>query len=192
MSSTDHLPEKAGTILGIDPGTNLLGYGVISVDKSGPEFVDMGILDLRKEKDPYRKLSLIYEKVSLLIDRYKPAAVACESPFYGKNAQVILKLGRAQGAAITAAAHKGVEVFEYAPREAKMAITGNGGAGKEQVNVMVQKTLGVSLDPGHLDATDALAIAMCHHYHVSSPFSGSKGGGGSWAKFVSDNPERIK
>ena len=96
--------EYSKTILGIDPGTNLLGYGVVSVDNNGPKFVDMGVLDLRKEKDAYRKLGLIYEKISWLIDYYEPSAVACESPFYGKNAQVILKLGRAQGAAITAAA----------------------------------------------------------------------------------------
>lgn len=183
--------EYSKTILGIDPGTNLLGYGVISVDNNGPEFVDMGVLDLRKEKDAYRKLGLIYEKISWLIDYYEPSAVACESPFYGKNAQVILKLGRAQGAAITAAAHKGVDVYEYAPREAKMAIVGNGAASKEQVNVMVQKTLGISFDPKYLDATDALGIALCHHYHSSSPFAGSKGKS-SWEKFVSENPDRIQ
>lgn len=179
------------TILGIDPGTNLLGYGVVSVDSHGPHFMDMGVLDLRKEKDPYQKLGLIYEKVSWLIDYYSPSAVACESPFYGKNAQVILKLGRAQGAAITAAAHKGVDVFEYAPREAKMAIVGNGAASKEQVNVMVQKTLGVSFDPKYLDATDALGIALCHHYHISSPLAGAKSRS-SWEKFIANNPERVK
>lgn len=190
MSSTKGRSSETSTILGIDPGTNILGYGVISVDCSGPHFVDMGVLDLRKEKDPYRKLGLIYEKVSGLIDLYHPGTVACESPFYGKNPQVILKLGRAQGAAITAAAHKGVEVFEYAPREAKMAITGNGAASKEQVNTMVQRTLGVSFDPKFLDATDALGIAMCHHYHRSSPLAGLKKGG-SWEKFLKEHPERI-
>lgn len=183
--------EKTSVILGIDPGTNLFGYGVISVDKTGPHFADMGVLDLRKEKSPYTKLGAIYEKVSWLIDYYHPDAVACESPFYGKNAQVILKLGRAQGAAITAAAHKGVEVFEYAPREAKVAIVGNGAASKEQVNVMVQKTLGVSFDPKYLDATDALGIAMCHYYHITSPFATTKGKT-SWEKFIIENPDRVK
>lgn len=178
-------------ILGIDPGTNLLGYGVISVENNKPRFTDMGVLDLRKEKDPYTKLGKIYEKISWLIDYYHPSAVACESPFYGKNAQVILKLGRAQGAAITAAAHKGISVFEYAPREAKMAIVGNGAASKEQVNIMVQKTLGVSFDPKWLDATDALGIALCHYYQSSSPLAKTKGGS-SWEKFIAANPTRVK
>lgn len=178
-------------ILGIDPGTNLLGYGVITVDNHGPHFTDMGVLDLRKEKDAYTKLARIHEKVSWLAERYHPDAVACESPFYGKNAQVILKLGRAQGAAITAAANKGIPVFEYAPREAKMAIVGNGAASKEQVNIMVQKTLGVSFDPKYLDATDALGIALCHHYHVSSPLASVGKGKGGWEKFIAANPDRI-
>lgn len=178
-------------ILGIDPGTNLLGYGVISVENRHPRFVDMGVLDLRKEKDAYTKLARIYEKVNSLIEYYHPDAVACESPFYGKNAQVILKLGRAQGAAITAAAAHGIEVSEYAPREAKMAIVGNGGASKEQVNIMVQKTLKVSFDPKWLDATDALGIALCHYYHTSSPLAGAKGKN-SWEKFIAENPSRVK
>lgn len=178
-------------VLGIDPGTNLLGYGVISVENNKPSFKDMGVLDLRKEKDPYKKLGTIYEKISWLIDYYHPSAVACESPFYGKNAQVILKLGRAQGAAITAAAHKGISVFEYAPREAKMAIVGNGAASKEQVNVMVQKTLKVSFDPKWLDATDALGIALCHFYQMSSPLAGH-GKSSGWEKFIADNPGRVK
>lgn len=182
--------NKTSTILGIDPGTNLLGYGVISVDGKGPHFVDMGVLDLRKEKDPYVKLGLIYEKVSFLADFYHPDAIACESPFYGKNAQVILKLGRAQGAAITAAAHRGIKVFEYAPREAKMAIVGNGAASKEQMNLMVQRTLGTDFDPKYLDATDALGIALCHHYQSSSPLAAHKTKGG-WEKFLSENPDRI-
>lgn len=184
-------PIYSKTILGIDPGTNLLGYGVISVDAHGPHFVDMGVLDLRKEKNAYVKLGRIYEKISSLIDYYSPAALACESPFYGKNAQVILKLGRAQGAAITAAAHKAVDVFEYAPRAAKMAIVGNGAASKEQVNIMVQKTLGVSFDPKWLDATDALAIALCHHYSTCNPISGTKGAK-SWEKFIKEHPERVE
>lgn len=178
-------------ILGIDPGTNLLGYGVISVENRKPCFVDMGVLDLRKEKDAYTKLARIFEKINWLIDYYQPSAVACESPFYGKNAQVILKLGRAQGAAITAAASHGIDVFEYAPREAKMAIVGNGGASKEQVNVMVQKTLGVSFDPKYLDATDALGIALCHYYQSTSPLAGHKGKS-SWEKFIAENPKRVK
>ena len=184
-------PSQERTILGIDPGTNLFGYGVISVDAKGPHFKDMGVLDLRKEKDPYRKLALIYEKVGFLSDYYHPDAVACESPFYGKNAQVILKLGRAQGAAITAAAHKGIPVFEYAPKAAKMAIVGNGSASKEQVNIMVQKTLNVDFDPKYLDATDALAIALTHHYQTSSPLASSRKSG-SWEDFIAQNPDRVR
>lgn len=177
-------------ILGIDPGTNLLGYGVISVENNKAHFTDMGVLDLRKEKDPYRKLAMIFEKVSWLIDYYHPTALACESPFYGKNAQVILKLGRAQGAAITAAAQHGMEVYEYAPREAKMAIVGNGAASKEQVNIMVQKTLGISFDPKWLDATDALGIALCHYYHLGTAFAKNKGTSG-WESFLAAHPDRI-
>ena len=114
-----------------------------------------------------------------------------ESPFYGKNAQVILKLGRAQGAALTAAVMRGVPVAEYAPRKAKIAICGNGAASKEQVCMMIQKTLKVDLDPKHLDATDALAIALCHHYQMSNPLAGSTGKT-DWKKFLENNPDRIK
>jgi len=180
------------TILGIDPGTNLLGYGVIAVEEGHPHFKDMGVLDLRKEKDAYSKLARIYEKINFLIDYYKPDAVACESPFYGKNAQVILKLGRAQGAAITAAAHHGIPVFEYAPRAAKMAIVGNGAASKEQVNIMVQKTLGVSFDPKFLDATDALCIALCHHFTSINPIASASKSKGGWESFIKEHPERVK
>lgn len=186
------------TILGIDPGTNLLGYGVISIDEHGPSFTDMGVLDMRKEQDPYAKLGRIFEKISWLCDYYKPEAIACESPFYGKNAQVILKLGRAQGAGIVAAACKKIPVFEYAPREAKLAIVGNGSASKEQVNMMVQKTLKTDFEPKYLDATDALAIALCHYYNLTSPSgkatlgrSGAHRKSSSWEKFVADNPKRI-
>lgn len=183
--------DSESIILGIDPGTNLLGYGVISVASKHPHFVDMGVLDLRKEKDAYHKLATIFAKINSLIEYYHPDAVACESPFYGKNAQVILKLGRAQGAAITAASMHGIPVFEYAPREAKLAIVGNGGASKEQVNIMVQKTLKVEFDPKFLDATDALGIALCHFYQSSSPLASARSKGG-WEKFIAENPGRIK
>ena len=179
------------TIIGIDPGTNILGYGVVSVDAKGPHYVTMGIFDLRKIKDPFEKLANIFAGVNELIEEYKPDELAVESPFYGKNAQVVLKLGRAQGAAITAAIMHGIPVTEYAPRKAKIAICGNGAASKEQVSVMIQKTLKVELDPKHLDATDALAIALCHHYQMSSPLA-AVGGKSDWKKFLADNPERIK
>ncbi len=182
---------KDKIILGIDPGTNILGYGVISVDSKGPHYVTMGVFDLRKIKDPFEKLANIFSGVNELIEEYGPDELAVESPFYGKNVQVVLKLGRAQGAAITAAIMHGVPVAEYAPRKAKIAICGNGAASKEQVAMMIQKTLKVDLDPKHLDATDALALALCHHYQMTNPLAGV-GGKSDWKKFLESNPDRIK
>ena len=182
---------KPKTILGIDPGTNILGYGVICIDSKGPHYVDMGVFDLRKITDPFEKLANIFAGVSELLEIHKPDELAVESPFYGKNAQVILKLGRAQGAALTAAVMKGIPVAEYAPRKAKIAICGNGAASKEQVAMMIQKTLKVELNPKHLDATDALAIALCHHYQMSNPLA-CTGGKTDWKKFLENNPDRIK
>ena len=183
--------EKSKTILGIDPGTKILGFGVIGINSHGPHYVDMGVFDLRKIKDPFEKLANIFAGVTELIEEHKPDCLAVESPFYGKNAQVILKLGRAQGAALTAAVMKGIPVAEYAPRKAKIAICGNGAASKEQVAMMIQKTLKVDLDPKYLDATDALAIALCHHYQMTNPLAGI-GGKSDWKKFLEDNPDRIK
>ena len=189
------------TILGIDPGTNLLGFGIVRVDAAGrPSYVDMGVLDLRKIADPYDKLECIHAKVSALCELHHPTDLAIESPFYGKNAQVILKLGRAQGSAMIAAISHGVSVFEYAPRRAKMVICGNGAASKEQVALMVERTLGINIDSKYLDATDALAIAMCHYYQLKSPLAGGSGSGkpgagkgaSSWEKFISQNPGRVK
>ena len=183
---------KQRTILGIDPGTNILGFGIISVNESGkPQFLDMGVVDLRKEKDAYSKLAAISAKVGALCDQYHPDDMAIESPFYAKNAQVIFKLGRAQGAAIVAAAGRGIPVTEYAPRKAKIAICGNGAASKEQVAMIVEKTLKIDIQPEFYDATDALAIAMCHYYQLSSPLSGASSSS-SWEKFVEANPSRIK
>ena len=147
---------------------------------------------MRKVGDPYEKLAMIHSGVAELIERYQPDNLSIESPFYGKNAQVIFKLGRAQGAAIAAAAEKKVPVFEYAPTKAKVAITGIGSASKESVSMMIQKELKVSLDPKHLDATDALALAMCHYYQLHNPLFSSSGGSGSWEKFIAANPDRVK
>ena len=186
-----HFMEKERIILGIDPGTQLLGFGIVRVVGKKASYVDMGILDLRKEKDAYVKLQAIYDCISEVCKSYHPTELAIESPFYGKNAQVVLKLGRAQGAAIIAALESGVEsVTEYAPRKAKEAIVGNGAASKEQVQLMLEKTLDVKLESRHLDATDALAIALCHHYQTSTPLRASAGGGG-WEQYVKDHPERI-
>lgn len=182
----------AHVILGIDPGTQLLGFGIIRAVGKRSEYLDMGVLDLRKEKDAYTKLKAIYDCISEVCKSYHPDIIAVESPFYGKNAQVVLKLGRAQGAAILAAQEYGVtEVAEYAPRKAKEVITGNGAASKEQVKLILEKTLGVSLDADHLDATDALAIALCHHFQMTSPLAGVSGKGG-WEKFIAENPGRIR
>ncbi|MBP5689451.1 MAG: crossover junction endodeoxyribonuclease RuvC [Bacteroidales bacterium] len=183
---------KIRTILGIDPGTNLLGFGVIrAVDKKA-EYVDMGVLDLRKEPDAYAKLRSIYDCITEVCKSYHPDCLAIESPFYGKNAQVVLKLGRAQGAAMLAALESGItEVAEYAPRKAKEAIVGNGAASKEQVQLMLEKTLGVTLESRYLDATDALAIALCHHFESTRPVK-TTGGKGGWENFLKNNPDRIK
>ena len=182
---------KDKIILGIDPGTNILGFGIVRVDSKGPHYVDMGVFDLRKIKDPFEKLANIFAGVNELIEEHKPDELAVESPFYGKNAQVVLKLGRAQGAAITAAIMHGLKVTEYAPRKAKIAICGNGAASKEQVAMMIQKTLNVELDAKFLDATDALAIALCHHYQMSNPLA-AVGGKSDWKKFLENNPDRLK
>ncbi len=179
-------------ILGIDPGTNLLGFGVIRACGGRAEYVDMGVLDMRKDKDPYHKLRQIYDTVTEVCRNYRPDVMALESPFYAKNAQVILKLGRAQGAAMIAALEYGIEVFEYAPREAKEAVTGNGAAAKEQVGLMLRKTLGVPLDTEFMDATDALAIAMCHFYRISNPLRCGTRQSSGWEKFILENPDRVK
>ncbi len=183
--------EHERIILGIDPGTRLLGFGIIKSVGKKAQYVDMGVLDLRKEADTYSKLKAIYDCIVEVCKSYHPTELAIESPFYGKNAQVILKLGRAQGAAIIAALAGGVEsVTEYAPRKAKEAIVGNGAAAKEQVQMMLEKTLCVKLESRHLDATDALAIALCHHYERLNPLAGAKGKGG-WEEFLREHPERI-
>jgi crossover junction endodeoxyribonuclease RuvC len=183
--------DKERIILGIDPGTLLLGFGIIRTQGKKASYVDMGVLDLRKEQDAYSKLQAIFDCISEVCKNYHPDCIAVESPFYGKNAQVVLKLGRAQGAAILAALEYGVqEVAEYAPRKAKEAIVGNGAASKEQVQLMLEKTLGIRLESKYLDATDALAIALCHHYETTSPLASPKGKGG-WEQFIKDHPERI-
>ena len=179
-------------ILGIDPGTNILGYGVILVDKKSVHYVDMGVIDLRKEKDHFLKLSRIFEGVGALMERYAPDDLAIEAPFYGKNVQSMLKLGRAQGAAIAAALHRQIPVFEYAPRKVKMAITGRGDASKEQVKLLMEKTLHTSLDEARfLDETDALAIAMCHFYQLTSPLVDTSSSR-NWKSFIEAHPGRVQ
>lgn len=192
--------ETDKVILGIDPGTRILGFGVIRVLDRKVEYLHMGVVNLKGTKDHFVTLRTIYEEVTKIIEKYNPDELAVEAPFYGKNVQVMLKLGRAQGAAIAAAIRRDIPIFEYAPRSIKLAVTGKGAASKEQVAMMAQRLLGIDIAQEYLDATDALAIALCHHYHVSNPVlaaaSGSRKGckklSGSWEQFVESNPGRVK
>ncbi len=179
-------------ILGIDPGTNVMGYGVIRVTGNKAELVVMGIIDMRKESDPYLRLGRIFERVTGIIKEYLPDEMAIEAPFFGKNVQSMLKLGRAQGVAIAAAIERDVPIHEYAPLKIKMAITGNGGASKEQVAGMLQRLLNISTDdmPKFMDATDAVAAAYCHFMQMGRPQSDRHFS--SWKDFVNKNQARIK
>ncbi|MDE7133916.1 MAG: crossover junction endodeoxyribonuclease RuvC [Rikenellaceae bacterium] len=178
-------------IMGIDPGTNKMGYGVIRICGRRVAFVTMGYIDLSKFKTPYLKLGHIYERVSSLVAQYKPDAVALEAPFFGDNVQSMLKLGRAQGVAIAAASVHCSEIFEYAPRKVKIAVTGSGGATKEQVADMLKHILSLKELPANLDSTDGLAVALCHHLQEISPIPSSSRSGG-WDDFIARNPDRVK
>ncbi len=177
-------------ILGIDPGTTIAGYGVIGVNGKDPVLITLGVIDLHKFNDHYLKLKHIFERTSGLIDEYKPDELAIEAPFYGKNVQSMLKLGRAQGASIAAALNRSVPIFEYAPRKIKLSITGVGAASKEQVAAMLMKILGFKEDKILLDATDGLAAALCHFYQTIKPLSGKTSG--SWKDFIRKNPGRVR
>lgn len=176
--------------MGIDPGTNFTGYGVISVLGKAVECVDMGFIELSRKDDAYQKLRCIFERVSEIIDYYKPDEVAFESPFFGENVQSMLKLGRAQGVAMAAALTKGLPVFEYAPRKIKLSITGKGGASKQQVAALLGSILKIDTSAKNLDSTDGLAVAMCHYYQSSSIIP--SGGSSSWGDFIRNNPGRIR
>ena len=182
---------KEKIILGIDPGTNLLGYGLVRVCDKKVEMMAMGVIDMRKCADGYLKLGRIYERVLGIIDAFHPDELAIEAPFFGKNVQSMLKLGRAQGVAIAAAISRQIPIQEYAPMKIKMSITGNGQASKEQVAAMIKRMLNIKDDPvGFLDATDALAVAYCHHLQSSRPQPTTKGAN-SWADFVKQNSNRV-
>ena len=185
------VPERI--ILGIDPGTTIMGYGVIRCrGKAEVELVEMGALHMAKIKDHALKLKRIYDRVSGLIDAHAPDELAVEAPFFGQNVQSMLKLGRAQGVALAAALAKEIPVAEYAPRRVKQAVTGSGAASKEQVAGMVQRALLIPNEdmPKELDATDGLAVALCHHYQLATPKMHR--GGGGWKAFLADNPNRIR
>jgi crossover junction endodeoxyribonuclease RuvC len=177
-------------IMGVDPGTTIMGYGVIKTTGSRVELLVIGVIDLRKITDHYLKLQHIFERITQLIEGYHPDELAIEAPFYGKNVQSTLKLGRAQGAAIAAALTHNIAVTEYAPRKIKLAITGQGAASKEQVAAILQKLLGLKEMPENLDATDGLAAAMCHFFQSNRPVASS--GVKSWKEFVGKNPGRVK
>ncbi|TAF35492.1 MAG: crossover junction endodeoxyribonuclease RuvC [Cytophagales bacterium] len=174
-------------ILGIDPGTATTGYAVIETKNSVIELVQLGVLRLTHYKDHYVRLSHIYKCVSQLIIDEKVTDFAIESPFIGQNAQIALKLGRAQGVAMAAALTHGLEVTEYAPRKVKQSVTGNGNASKEQVSKMILQQLKQTTVPAYFDATDALAVAVCHHYQHNSPSKSTK----NWSKFLLENPDRL-
>ncbi len=157
------------TIMGIDPGTNFMGYGVIKIESGEASLVTYGTIKLDTTSDPYEKLKAIFVQVGVIIEEYRPDEIALEAPFYGVNPQSMLKLGRAQGVAMAAGLSRGIDVFEYAPTAVKQAITGRGRAGKEQVADMICRLLRIEEQIEKLDATDALAVAMCHFYAASSP-----------------------
>ena len=183
---------KERIILGIDPGTAVMGYGLIKEIGSKTELISLGVVKMDKIDDHMLKLQRIFEKTVALIDNYKPDCLAIEAPFYGKNIQVMLKLGRAQGVAMAAALSRSVEVTEYSPRKIKQSITGNGNATKEQVAAMLQRLLNFQETPDFLDATDGLAVAVCHSFQkISTAKSGSKKSYSGWDTFVKDNAKRI-
>ncbi len=190
-------------IMGIDPGTNVTGYGLLRVEERTATCLVLGDIDLHRIADPYQKLRYIFDRVSGLIDEYRPDEVALESPFFGKNIQSMLKLGRAQGVAMAAALSRGVPVAEYAPRKVKQTITGRGSASKEQVALLLKNLLHLETLPRRLDATDGLAVAVCHWFQsapvpkLESRTKKKALGGGpvascSWEQFVSNHPERVK
>ena len=183
-------------IMGIDPGSQLMGYALLRVNSKGPALIDMDVLKLTGEKDIYVRLQRIHSCVSDLIQQYQPHTFAIESPFFGKNVQSMLKLGRAQGVAIAAAMHYGIPVTEYSPRKVKQSITGNGNSDKEQVWKMLQQILGLTGKVRSYDATDALAIALCHFYQqsplASKSVSTGKKRASQWEQFIQQQPERVK
>lgn len=185
-------PVKEKIILGIDPGTNLMGYGVLRVTGIKPEMVAMGVIDLRRVGDTYLKLKHIYQRVLGIIDSYLPDELAIEAPFFGKNVQSMLKLGRAQGVAMAAALSRDIPITEYAPLKIKMAITGNGQASKEQVADMLQRMFRLDKTdmPTFMDATDALGAAYCHYLQMGRPAVDKAYRG--WKDFIAKNPDKVR
>ena len=177
-------------ILGIDPGTNIMGYGAIHLQGKEIKLLGAGIISLQKIKDHPLKMKRIFEGTIELIELHKPDELAIEAPFFGKNVQSMLKLGRAQGVAMAASLYRGVPIFEYAPLRIKQAITGNGSATKEQVAYFLKQMFGLEIMPTELDATDGLAAAVCHYLQLKSPVSDNSFK--NWSDFISKNPGRVK
>lgn len=183
--------SKTKRFLGVDPGTNVLGYAVIEIEGQKIKVLEIGIVSMGHLDNQPQKLKKIFERLHEVIEQHKPSEMAIEAPFFAKNVQSMLKLGRAQGVAIAAAMTKDVAVTEYAPRSIKQSITGKGSASKEQVAAMLETILHIKLDKHTLDATDALGAAVCHHFQSSSPLGGvgkSKG----WGDFIKNNPDKVK
>lgn len=179
-------------IIGIDPGTNVMGYGILGIKAKKPSLIALGVVKLNKFDSHYLRLHRIHERVISLVEQFLPDEMAIEAPFFGKNVQSMLKLGRAQGVAMAAALSRDIPITEYEPRKIKMAITGNGGASKEQVREMLKRILNIAdkdLDI-ELDATDALAAALCHFYESTRPVVSA--GPKSWKDFIAKNPDRVK
>lgn len=191
MPVDENVRQYERVILGIDPGTNVMGYGILGISGKSPSLVAMGVLQLSKFESHYLRLSRIYTRVISLCEQYLPDELAIEAPFFGKNVQSMLKLGRAQGVAMAAAISRDVPIAEYEPRKIKQAITGSGAASKEQVQEMLRRILSIPKDdmPDKLDATDALAAALCHFYESSKPDIAKAA---SWADFINKHPEKVK
>ena len=179
-------------ILGIDPGTLVMGYGLLQVDGSRLTLLSMGILKLPASQDHYAKLQTIQNCINTLITEYLPTQLAIEAPFFGKNVQSMLKLGRAQGVAIATAMQAGLSVHEYSPKKIKQSITGNGNADKEQLMKMLQHLLNFKETPKFLDASDAMAVALCHHYQNTGIVSSGKEKVKDWKAYLAKNPQKLK
>jgi crossover junction endodeoxyribonuclease RuvC len=186
------LHKKSKISLGIDPGTLVMGFGVIEVSATGVTLVMMDVLKLSTRKDAYERLQIIHQKVCELLKDHGPHELAIEAPFFGKNVQSMLKLGRAQGVAIAAAMQAGVPVTEYSPRKIKQSITGNGNADKLQVLKMLQRILVFDESPKYFDATDAIAVAVCHHFQGNTPVNQTSKKVNGWKDYLVQNPQRIK
>lgn len=177
-------------ILGIDPGTNIMGYGIIELRGSKMKLVSLGVVQLDHLTDHALKLKRIFEKTLSLINEYKPDDIAIEAPFFGKNVQSMLKLGRAQGVAMAAGLYRAIPICEYSPKKIKQSITGNGNASKEQVAAMLQTLLNFQELPSYLDATDGLAVAVCHYFQNGKQAKGKKSYSG-WKSFLAENPGKV-